>query len=301
MMRLLLLVFFSTTSLVLASGTPSPAERLTARRYHEVGRRYQMDGNLLQARFLYQQAEIFSPDDPALLNDLGVVYEALGQWDESLRHYLKATELDYQFFPAYMNLGYYYAARGHVDTAIYYFDQCVKFGDPHDPRTLRAQAQIDRLKDSSFIPTRRKLESDMKSLENEMALRGKEKGMELERQRVIRAEADFQEGVRLFEAARYDEAKIFFEVSLRENEAHQGSEEMLDRVNTMIAMNPMLKDSGLRRDPSRVLAMAEYNRGARLMRSGNREQALLAFDRALKLMPSDPYIQAVRAQAARQP
>ena len=301
MTNLFLLIFFFSTSFVFAAGIPSPAELRTAERYHAVGYQYQAQGNLLQARFLYQQAEAFAPDDPALLNDLGVVYESLGQADESLKHYLKAIAVDFKYLPAYMNLGHFSEARGNVATATYYFSQRVKFGDPRDSRTLQAQAQIDRLNHSSLSLAQSNFEFDMRSLESEMALRDREKDLEQERQRVIRAEEDYLTGKKLFQAGRYDEAKLSFEVSLSENKAHQGAQEMLERVNTMIALDPRVKDFGLHQDPARDMAMIEYNKGSRLMRSGNRDEALEAFDRAQELAPADPYIRAVRAEAARQP
>ena len=300
MMNLFVLFFFFIATSVFASDKPSPAELLTAQRYHAVAYQYQTQGNLLQARFLYQEAETFNPNDPALLNDLGVVYEALGQSEDALKHYLKAVTVDFKFLPAYMNLGYYYAARGNTATAVYYFSQRVKLGNPRDARTLQAQAQINRLNHNSVELVQRRLDSDMKALESDMALRDREKDVEQVRQRVIRAEADYQTGMKFFRAGRYDEARVYFEVSVRENGAHEGAKDMLDRVNTMTAMSPSLKDSGLHKDPARDLAMVEYNKGSRLMRSGNRQEALKAFDRALELAPGDPYILAVRAQAARQ-
>ncbi len=301
MMNLFVLAFFFFTSSVFAADRSSPAELRTAQRYHTIGYQYQAQGNLQQARFLYQQAETFDPNDPALLNDLGVVYEALGQSDEALKHYLRAVAVDFKFLPAYMNLGYFYEARGNTATAAYYFSQRVKFGNPRDARTLQAQAQIDRLNHNSADLVQRKIESDMKALESDMALRDREKDVEQARQYVIRAEADYQTGMKFFRARRYDEAKVYFEVSVQENANHEGAKDMLDRVNMMTAMDPSLKDSGLHKDPARDLAMVEYNKGSRLMRSGNRQEALEAFDRALELAPGDPYILAVRAQAARQP
>jgi Tfp pilus assembly protein PilF len=47
-----------------------------------------------EALFRFRQADRLGPQDPAVLNNLAVAYEALGVFEEALAHYRKALAID---------------------------------------------------------------------------------------------------------------------------------------------------------------------------------------------------------------
>ena len=287
-------LFFFLPSLAVA--LPS-LDQKAAHEYQAKGYEAQMKGDLSQARFLYERAEVLMPDDAALLNDIGLVDEATGRIDEAEEHYLKAIAADFKCLPAYSNLGYLYAGKGNFELAGQYFDKRVKLGSAHDPRTLQAQAELDRVTLSSRGLMMKKRAVDKESLEGAMILRAREKAVPDTRQNVINAEIDYQRGLMLFQARRFDAARKSFEMCLSVSQGHSGAVHMLERIKAMKKARPAFKDAALSADQDSVIAMAEYNKGLRLLRDGYRDEALKAFDRALLFMPLDQEIQAARQKA----
>ena len=53
----------------------------------------------------------YRPDDPFAHFQLGYTYTGLKRWDDALREYTKATELDSKLAPAYLNLGLLHLER----------------------------------------------------------------------------------------------------------------------------------------------------------------------------------------------
>ena len=78
---------------------------------------------------------------------------------------------------------------------------------------------------------------------------------------------------------------------------HKGAVHMLARTKAMQKTRPVLKEVRSTADQDRVIAMAEYEKGLRLLRDGYRDEALKAFDRALLFLPSDAGIEASRLKA----
>jgi tetratricopeptide (TPR) repeat protein len=289
---LCMLLFFPS----LATASQS-LDRKFAREYQAKGYEAQMKGDLGQAEFLYERAEVLIPDDAGLLNDLGLVEEALGKVDEAEAHYLKAIAVDFKCLPAYSNLGYLYAQKENYEMAGRYFEKRVKFGTVNDPRTLQAQAELDRITQfsRSLVQKKRALEKD--SLESTMILRAKEKVIPSTRESVINAEVDYQRGLALFHARRYETARKSFEMCLEADRGHKGATHMLERIKGMHNTQPVLKDVRSSAGQDRVIAMAEYDKGLRLLRDGYRDEAIKAFDRALLFFPFDKDIAAARQKA----
>jgi tetratricopeptide (TPR) repeat protein len=295
MFRIFLCGLFFFPSLAFAS--QQSLDLKVAHEYQAKGYEAQMKGDMPQARFLYERAAVLMPDDASLLNDLGLVSEALGKIDEAEEYYLKAITADFKCLPAYSNLGYLYENKGNYELAGQYFEKRVKFGKVRDPRTLQAQAELDRITKFSRSLTKKKKAAEKESLENAMVLRAKEKVVPSVRESVVNAEVDYQRGLLLFEARRYDAARKSFEMCLAVSRAHKGAAHMLERTKAMQKVRPVLKDVRSSVDQDRAIAMAEYDKGLRLLRDGYRDEALKAFDRALVFFPSDKDIQAARRKA----
>ncbi len=294
MFKAFLCVFLFFPSLAMASQS---LDRKFAREYQAKGYEAQMKGDLAQAEFLYERAEVLMSDDAGLLNDLGLVEEALGKVDEAEEHYLKAIAVDFKCLPAYSNLGYLYENKENFEMAGRYFEKRVKYGTVHDPRTLQAQAELDRITQFSRSLTKKKKAVDKESLENAMVLRAKEKVVPSTRESVINAEVDYQRGVELFKARRYEAARRSFEMCLEVSRGHKGAAHMLKRTKAMQNAHPVLKDIRSSAGQDRVIGMAEYDKGLRLLRDGYRDEALKAFDRALLFLPSENDITAARQKA----
>ena len=272
-------------------------DQKVAREYQAKGYEAQMAGDLNQAQFLYERAEVLMPDDAGLLNDIGLVDEALGKTDEAEDHYLKAIAVDFKCLPAYSNLGYFYENKENYELAGQYFEKRVKFGNAHDPRTLQAQAELERITKFSRSLMKKKKEAEKDSLENAMVLRAKEKVVPSTRESVINAEVDYQRGLTLFQARRYEAARKSFEMCLATERGHKGALHMLQRTKAMENTRGVLKDVRSSADQDCVIAMAEYDKGLRLLRDGYRDEALKAFDRALLFLPADKDIVAARQKA----
>ena len=294
MFKVFFCFFLLLPSLAMASQS---LDRKLAREYQVKGYEAQMRGDLAQAEFLYERAEVLMPDDDGLLNDLGLVEEAMGKVDEAEDHYLKAIAVNFKCLPAYSNLGYLYENKENFEMAGQYFEKRVKFGTAHDPRTLQAQAELERITQFSRSMTRKKKAVEKESLENAMVLRAKEKVVPSTRESVINAEVDYQRGLAFFQAHRYDAARKSFEMCLATARGHKGAAHMLERTKAMQNTRPVLKDVRSSAGQDRVIAMAEYDKGLRLLRDGYRDEALKAFDRALLFLPSDKDIGAARQKA----
>jgi tetratricopeptide (TPR) repeat protein len=295
MFKLFLCFFLFIPSL--AMGATPTLDRKAGHQYKAMGYEAQVKGDLSQAQFLYERAEVLLPDDAGLLNDIGLVKEALGKVDAAETYYLKAISADFKCLPAYSNLGYLYENKKNYELAADYFEKRVKFGNVKDPRTLKAQSDLDRMTKSSRSLMRKKKAADKESLENAMILRSKEKVVPSTREAVVNAEVDYERGVMLFKARHYDAARRSFEMCLAIANDHKGAAHMLERTKAIQKVRPVVKYVRSEVEQDRAIAMAEYDKGLRLLRDGYRDEALKAFDRALLFLPSDKDIEAARQKA----
>ncbi|MBF0331656.1 MAG: tetratricopeptide repeat protein [Candidatus Omnitrophica bacterium] len=233
-------------SLILASsataaGVDQTFEMKDAEAYHARGYEAQMQGNLTQAQFLYERARAYNPNDPSLLNDLGLVYEALGQSELAEAQYLKAIESDYKCLPAYSNLGYLYKNKLEYDKALHYFETRVKYGDPLDKWTLEAQSMVDEMMRVSPTLRKKKVMADKQILENAMVLRARERVRVSTRDKEVNADIEYQRGLMFFGMHEYDAAGKAFQACLKENPGHKTAGHMLVRSQTMPSVSLALK------------------------------------------------------------
>ncbi len=216
-------------------------EKKDAEAYHAAGYEAQVQGNLPQAKFLYERARTFDPEDPAILNDLGLVYESLGEITAAEEQYLKAISIDFKCLPAYSNLGNLYKDQGKFDQAVHYLESRVKYGDPSDKWTLEAQAAIDAVMRASPTLRKKKIEADKKVLENAMVLRARERVRVSSHDKGVNADMEYQRGLLFFAAHQYDAAVKAFETCLKEDPAHKKAAHMIARAKAMPSTRIALK------------------------------------------------------------
>jgi tetratricopeptide (TPR) repeat protein len=287
------ILFFCSMPGVFAS--VNAAEKKEAEQYHVRGYDFQLQGDLRQAQFYYERALPMNPADAGLLNDMGLVYEGLGQVDLAEEYYLKAIAADMKCLAAYSNLGYLYAARGNYDLAVRYFEDRVRYGRPADPRTLQAQEQLSALTGSTSIQRKKIAALEEKQLINDVMLQKRETVPLKSRDKSVNAAVEYQRGIVFFEARRFEAARSAFEDCLRDDPGHKAAQHMLERINMQEAAP---KGEAAPRDEGSIIAAAEYDKGLKALREGRRDQALAAFDRALAFTPADADILAARAKAA---
>ena len=126
-MKFLLILF-----LILIPNFYSQAENLSeqeARAYREEGFKLQKSGDLEGALAYYQKAVQMAPNYDEVLNDLGVVYEALGQDFRAIENYKKVLAVNPKFLPAYTNLAFIYERLKDNKNAVKYWKKRYELGE----------------------------------------------------------------------------------------------------------------------------------------------------------------------------
>ncbi len=94
---------------------------------------------------LYKQAIKADSKYATPYNDLGVLYEEKGLFDEAEKEYLSALQLNSNYAGVYSNLGSLYEKKGDVQRALAYWEKRSKMGDPDNVWTLRALDKVNEL------------------------------------------------------------------------------------------------------------------------------------------------------------
>jgi tetratricopeptide (TPR) repeat protein len=110
--------------------------------YRQKGYDAQQAGLLGEALSFYQKAIQIDPAFAPVYNDLGVVYETLGQPDTAEQAYLKCISIDPGHVMAYYNLAQVYEGRGDFLGAAQQWQQLVSYGSEDDPMVKKAQDRI---------------------------------------------------------------------------------------------------------------------------------------------------------------
>ena len=92
--------------------------------------------DLVKRRALYLQAVAQCPDDTGLLYGYGFSLERLRRYDEALRQYQQAVDLDPNMAKAYFSMGDIYAAQGKLDDAVLIYQMGLQV-DPYNARALK--------------------------------------------------------------------------------------------------------------------------------------------------------------------
>jgi Flp pilus assembly protein TadD len=123
-----LLIITLTIYPFISTRAESSMTKEEARKYREEGYKMQMGGNVEGARQMYEKAAAMDPRYAEVNNDLGVVYEGLGQADRAISMYKKALEIDQNYLPAYANLGFIYEKTGDTGNAAFYWKKRYDLG-----------------------------------------------------------------------------------------------------------------------------------------------------------------------------
>jgi tetratricopeptide (TPR) repeat protein len=87
----------------------------------------------LQAAVLYQQILQDDPKNAAILNQVGIAYLQLGDWDHAERFFKKAVRANKMFYSAVNNLGAVEYEKRHYAKAVKYYTQTITLGDQVAP------------------------------------------------------------------------------------------------------------------------------------------------------------------------
>ncbi len=110
--------------------------------YRQKGYDAQQAGLLYDALSFYQKAVQIDPTFAPVYNDLGVVYETIGDAATAEQAYLKCTSIDPSYVMAYYNLAQVYEGRDDILRASEQWIGLVSYGSPEDPMVKKAENRI---------------------------------------------------------------------------------------------------------------------------------------------------------------
>ena len=145
-LRILAIVFF-----LFFSQAPLSADTKheNLEEYRSKGLAAQQQGLFQDAAAYYEKALSLDEERADICNDLGIVYEHLGDPYQARNYYLKAIDLDEKYLPGYLNLAYFYKRQGDSAQAIEYFKKRIALGRPVDPWARRAVEELRLLSEAS--------------------------------------------------------------------------------------------------------------------------------------------------------
>jgi Tfp pilus assembly protein PilF len=114
--RKVLLVMF--VAMILSACALSAADKKKASYHYQMGESYLREQNITAALTELTEAEKYTPDDPQLLNFLGIVYFNKGKYDIAEQKYLKAIAIRPSFSEARNHLAVNYMEMQRWDDAI---------------------------------------------------------------------------------------------------------------------------------------------------------------------------------------
>lgn len=139
----LLIVFLSL--ITFHSNSFAAVKNPTAEEIRIEGFAEQQKGNFNTALSLYSKSLSIKPNQPQVLNDIGVVYEQLDQLGRAEDKYLEAIRADKRYLPAYLNLAYLYQKKGDLVKSIEYFRKRIELGKPNEFWTQKAKEDLAKL------------------------------------------------------------------------------------------------------------------------------------------------------------
>jgi tetratricopeptide (TPR) repeat protein len=123
----------------------------------QLGYRLLQEGQLDDARVMFQGLVTLNPKDPYMHLALGSVHHRAGRVEDAIKEYSKAIELDAKLTNAYANRGELYLATQQPEKGLGDLKKALEL-DPkgQDPSTMRARAIIattaQKLKEKGITP-----------------------------------------------------------------------------------------------------------------------------------------------------
>ena len=102
----------------------------------------QRQGDFAGAMAGYQQAAALDPTYPTPHNDMGILYEQMGQLEDAKRAYEQALVIDPEHLEAHANLAMLYERLGDKEQAVMHWFKRHQLGEPSDPWTARAEERL---------------------------------------------------------------------------------------------------------------------------------------------------------------
>ncbi len=118
-----ILLIIIGTSLLLSACALSEATRKQASYHYQMGLSFLGENNVTRALVEFSEAEKITPDDPELLNYLGLTYYYKKKFELAEPKYLKALQLKPEYSEARNNLGVNYLEMRRWDDAILQFQK----------------------------------------------------------------------------------------------------------------------------------------------------------------------------------
>ncbi len=171
-----------------------------------LGLTYQNNGNFGKALFYYERALALAPDDPAILNDIGLMHEYLGHNTDAEKSYLKAISLDANFMAAYGNLGFFYSKQRQYALAVKYLNTRVAKGKAGDPWILAAQEELNAIYDKVPALNAQRINHEAAEFSQGLATARERMKQRAAREQSVGFEAAYAQGMKALEAGRFDEA-----------------------------------------------------------------------------------------------
>jgi tetratricopeptide (TPR) repeat protein len=116
--------------------------REEAAAYRSQGYEAQQRGDSTAAMAGYRKAAEMDPTYPTPHNDLGVLLEEDGRFEDAERAYLKALALNPEYLEPHANLAMLYERLGQREKAIFHWMKRYQLGEPNDAWTARAEERL---------------------------------------------------------------------------------------------------------------------------------------------------------------
>lgn len=110
--------------------------------YRQKGYEAQKSGMLVEALSFYQKAIQVDPSQAPVYNDIGVVYEMLGEAANAEQAYLRSVSIDPAYAKAYFNLAQVYEGKGDLLGASRHWIKLLETGNKEDPVVKKAENRI---------------------------------------------------------------------------------------------------------------------------------------------------------------
>lgn len=113
--------------------------------YRQKGNQAQKAGMLQEALGFYQKALLLDPASAVIFNDLGVVYEMLGQIENAENAYGEAVAIDSNYGSPYFNLALLYEGRGNLRRALEYWLELASLSGQEESMMSKAKDRVYEL------------------------------------------------------------------------------------------------------------------------------------------------------------
>lgn len=196
--------FFSAIIFALVLYVPASysSNRDIAEDYRRQGYDAQQSDEYSKALGFYYKAAALDPKDASYWNDIGLVYEMMGERLSAEKAYLTALGVDPNYLAPYANLGHLYHRQQNTVKAVDYFQKRLDLGDPSDPWTQKARKDLEDIYSASPLYRERFMNAETKRLN----LQASQQTRENFKNQMRIASSEYERGIALLEEQRPKEA-----------------------------------------------------------------------------------------------